>query len=70
MFEKSIASGSCPAFVLEESEPLTEAINYDVIVCGGTLGIFVACALQLKGLKVRYDLNDSVLLHCTFLAWK
>jgi hypothetical protein len=27
-------------------------IDFDVVVCGGTLGIFYAMALQLKGLKV------------------
>lgn len=31
----------------------SEAANkFDVIVCGGTLGIFIATALSLKGLKV------------------
>lgn len=27
-------------------------LDYDVVVCGGTLGIFIAHSLQLKGLKV------------------
>ena len=26
-------------------------LDYDVVVCGGTLGIFFAAALQLKGVK-------------------
>ncbi|GMH43080.1 hypothetical protein BSKO_11002 [Bryopsis sp. KO-2023] len=39
-------------FVVEKPEPLKEAIGFDAIVCGGTLGIFVACALQIRGLKV------------------
>eukprot|EP00567_Pseudictyota_dubia_P001344 CAMPEP_0197468524 /NCGR_PEP_ID=MMETSP1175-20131217/66126_1 /TAXON_ID=1003142 /ORGANISM="Triceratium dubium, Strain CCMP147" /LENGTH=351 /DNA_ID=CAMNT_0043004625 /DNA_START=26 /DNA_END=1078 /DNA_ORIENTATION=- len=29
-----------------------KALDYDVVVCGGTLGIFVAVALQLKGHRV------------------
>lgn len=29
-----------------------EVDKYDVIVCGGTLGIFVATALSFKGLRV------------------
>jgi len=28
------------------------ALDYDVVVCGGTLGIFIAHALQLRGFKV------------------
>jgi len=27
-------------------------LDYDVVVCGGTLGIFIAHSLQLKGYKV------------------
>lgn len=27
-------------------------MDYDVVVCGGTLGIFLACSLQLKGYRV------------------
>ena len=27
-------------------------LDYDVVVCGGTLGVFIALSLQLKGLKV------------------
>lgn len=27
-------------------------LDFDVIVCGGTLGIFIATALQIKGLRV------------------
>ena len=27
-------------------------IDYDVVICGGTLGIFLACALQNKGFRV------------------
>ena len=30
----------------------SEKLDYDVVVCGGTLGIFIALALQLKGFSV------------------
>lgn len=30
----------------------TATLDFDVVVCGGTLGIFIALALQLKGYKV------------------
>eukprot|EP00549_Striatella_unipunctata_P022022 CAMPEP_0118699942 /NCGR_PEP_ID=MMETSP0800-20121206/16243_1 /TAXON_ID=210618 ORGANISM="Striatella unipunctata, Strain CCMP2910" /NCGR_SAMPLE_ID=MMETSP0800 /ASSEMBLY_ACC=CAM_ASM_000638 /LENGTH=1167 /DNA_ID=CAMNT_0006600343 /DNA_START=1 /DNA_END=3505 /DNA_ORIENTATION=+ len=33
-------------------QAVTGEMDYDVIVCGGTLGIFFATALQLKGFKV------------------
>ncbi len=32
--------------------PSARALNYDVVVLGGTLGIFLATALQLRGWKV------------------
>lgn len=36
-----------------ESEEAKKCINtFDVIVCGGTLGIFIAAALSSKGLQV------------------
>ena len=35
----------------EVSSPLPGTATYDVVMCGGTLGIFLACALQLKGLR-------------------
>lgn len=41
--------GPRPQFVRESRELLGEAPQYDVIVCGGTLGIFLACSLQLQG---------------------
>ena len=43
------AAGQPPKFVKEMSQPLATPLLYDVIVCGGTLGIFQACALQLAG---------------------
>lgn len=41
-----------PTFVSESSADLPEQPDFDVTVCGGTLGIFLATALQLKGLRV------------------
>ena len=38
--------------MVEVDTPLRDPITHDLVVCGGTLGIFVACALQLSGLKV------------------
>ncbi len=43
--------GSAPQFVQEVSTPLPGTAKFDVVMCGGTLGIFLACALQLKGLR-------------------
>jgi flavin-dependent dehydrogenase len=46
------AAGPAPQFVREVSQPLGVVPGYDVVVCGGTLGILAATALQKKGLKV------------------
>lgn len=35
-----------------ENELPLEFIDYDVLVCGGTLGIFLACSLQKRGFRV------------------
>ena len=43
------AWGPRPTFVRECREPLGAAPQYDVVVCGGTLGVFLACSLQLQG---------------------
>ncbi len=40
-----------PNFVQDVQTPLSQPVQYDVIMCGSTLGIFLACSLQLKGLK-------------------
>ena len=40
-----------PMTVQESPLPLSE-VDWDVVVCGGTLGIMIACALQLQGLRV------------------
>jgi len=37
---------------LKVDAPLPSSPTFDVVVCGGTLGIFMACALQLRGFKV------------------
>lgn len=42
-------AGPAPAFVTESDAPLGGGGPvFDVVVCGGTLGIFVATALQMK----------------------
>ena len=43
--------GPAPQFVQEVPTPLPGTAKFDVVMCGGTLGIFLACALQLKGLR-------------------
>ncbi|MDB9304875.1 MULTISPECIES: NAD(P)/FAD-dependent oxidoreductase [Cyanophyceae] len=40
-----------PTVVKESQQPL-DAVDWDVIVCGGTLGILIACALAVKGRRV------------------
>ena len=51
VLQKGKPQGPCPQFVQEVQTPLNQALQYDVIMCGGTLGIFLACCLQLKGLR-------------------
>ncbi len=46
------ALSQAPTFVRETDVPLPSAPEYDVIVAGGTLGIFMATALQRKGFRV------------------
>jgi len=38
-------------FVTERVGPAGRAADFDVVVCGGTLGIFFAAALQAKGIR-------------------
>ncbi|NJM70120.1 MAG: FAD-binding oxidoreductase [Scytonema sp. RU_4_4] len=40
-----------PVVVKETQQPLG-AIDWDVVICGGTLGILIGCALALKGMRV------------------
>lgn len=47
------AAGAAPTFVRTASSPLPGgAPEFDVVVSGGTLGIFLAAALQLRGIRV------------------
>ena len=48
------AWGPRPEFVRTTADALLGAgrLDADVVVCGGTLGIFLACAWQLAGLRV------------------
>lgn len=41
-----------PEFVTASQSPLPSTAEFDVVVCGGTLGIFLATALQLAGVQV------------------
>ena len=50
-------SGPAPEFLKRSGSRLGVAMQYDVIMCGGTLGIFLATALQLAGHR------------CAMLAW-
>ena len=46
-------AGPAPVFVTESDEALASAsCDYDVAVCGGTLGILLAAALQHRGQRV------------------
>ena len=45
-------SGDAPAVVTTSKTPLGRSPGLDVIICGGTLGIFLATALQRNGVKV------------------
>jgi len=40
-----------PAVIKEDSQPL-DKVEWDVVICGGTLGILIGCALALRGVKV------------------
>ncbi|PZO56938.1 MAG: FAD-dependent oxidoreductase, partial [Phormidesmis priestleyi] len=43
---------SIPTVVTEQSAPLAAEIDYDVAICGGTLGILLGAALAVKGWRV------------------
>lgn len=45
-------AGPAPQFVSEVGTRLPSKAQFDVAVCGGTLGIFLAAALAKRGLKV------------------
>lgn len=40
-----------PTVVKEHNQPLG-AVDWDVVICGGTLGILIGCALAVKGVRV------------------
>ena len=44
-------SGPAPEFVRTTSELVPGGVRFDVVVAGATLGIFLACVLQLQGFK-------------------
>uniref|UniRef100_A0A7S4DCS5 Uncharacterized protein n=1 Tax=Heterosigma akashiwo TaxID=2829 RepID=A0A7S4DCS5_HETAK len=52
--KEGAAAGPAPVFVRERRGEAWGGgpTEYDVVVAGGTLGVFQACALQLAGLKV------------------
>ncbi|MBU7586713.1 MAG: FAD-binding oxidoreductase [Nostoc sp. TH1S01] len=38
--------------VVQESQADLDKVDWDVIICGGTLGILIGCALAVRGLRV------------------
>ena len=50
---RQLKNGSLPesSVVSEDSDALTD-VDWDVVVCGGTLGIFIACVLAQQGWRV------------------
>ncbi|MDZ7951947.1 FAD-binding oxidoreductase [Nostoc sp. DedQUE09] len=44
-------SAPVPTLVNESQQPLG-VVDFDVLICGGTLGILIGCALAVKGLRV------------------
>ena len=51
--------GPRPQFVVTSEEPLGVEMDADVVVCGGTLGIFLATSLQLRGGRAVWGGMDS-----------
>ena len=49
LFSLQPPSGPAPEFMKRSQARLGVATQYDVVLCGGTLGIFLATALQLAG---------------------
>ena len=50
---KSIREGSAPvAMVVKENPHPLEQVNWDVVICGGTLGILIGSALASQGWRV------------------
>ncbi|MFN9169980.1 MAG: FAD-binding oxidoreductase, partial [Dolichospermum sp.] len=38
--------------VVQENPENLESLQFDVIICGGTLGILIGCALAVRGVRV------------------
>ncbi|MBW4685987.1 MAG: FAD-binding oxidoreductase [Komarekiella atlantica HA4396-MV6] len=55
-----------PTLVKESQQPLGN-FDWDVIICGGTLGILIGCALAVKGLRVA--LMERGTLHGRQQEW-
>ncbi len=53
-FWQNYQSGNnlAPTLVQTASEPRLGEVDCDVVICGGTLGIFIGCALQQRGWRV------------------
>eukprot|EP01025_Chloroclados_australasicus_P020507 TRINITY_DN2162_c0_g1_i2.p1 TRINITY_DN2162_c0_g1~~TRINITY_DN2162_c0_g1_i2.p1 ORF type:complete len:538 (-),score=39.30 TRINITY_DN2162_c0_g1_i2:30-1643(-) len=50
--ETGTQAGPAPEFVMQNLQNKLAQVQYDIVICGGTLGIFLACALQKSGLRV------------------
>eukprot|EP00959_Pyramimonas_sp_CCMP1952_P254638 5318610-Pyramimonas_sp.AAC.2 len=50
-FHGSIKSTACMTVVKTTTTPIGQTVEVDVAICGGTLGIFVATALSVRGIK-------------------
>lgn len=49
----SIREGKVPVpVVVRENQQELGAVDWDILICGGTLGILIGCALALQGLRV------------------
>ncbi len=49
----SVRENSAPMpMVVKETQQSLGAVDWDVVICGGTLGILIGCALALKGWRV------------------
>ncbi|MFH7030171.1 MAG: NAD(P)/FAD-dependent oxidoreductase [Heteroscytonema crispum UTEX LB 1556] len=46
------ADNTSVPMVVKENEQLLGSVDWDVVICGGTLGILIGCALAVKGLRV------------------
>ncbi len=40
-----------PQVITQSNTPL-ETVDWDIVICGGTLGILIGCALVKQGLRV------------------